>query len=506
MARSVILRNTLFSYGRTFVAAVLGIFTSRWLLADLGASDYGLCGVVGSLLIVIDFLQNTIGQGSDRYLAFAIGGRDCENIKNWFNTACNLFVVAPLFLAPIGVVVGELAIRYLLDIPDGRVGAALWVMRFSILSISISFSASVYRSMLLAKQYIHFVTTVSLVRNIGVFIIAFLLEYLPGDHLIIYAALCSFTIFLMNAVYVVVCRKMCDEARVDFSRWWDFNRLKSFFSFSGWISLGSLGTVIRTSGIGVLLNWMGGTTANAGLSIAHTLSSQMQTLAQSFLMAVSPEVSRRAGAGEHGAMLLLAKRSIKLGMLLFLLVAVPLFCEVDTVLDIWLVKVPPYSSFMVRITIIEVLLCKFVFGHRMCFNALGRVRGRNIIEVCLLSTTVLVLGLAYYFTHSIMRSFIFSASVWLIYVFANVMLGEKTFGWKTKEYLIKLFLPVMIMFVSGVTIFSFCSICMNQTIYRVVVVTVLSDIFLVASAYLFLFDDLEKIYVAQAIKNKLRIG
>lgn len=503
MSRNVILRNTLFSYGRTFVAAAMGIFTSRWLLADLGASDYGLCGVVGSLLIVIDFLQNTIGQGSDRFLAYAIGGRDFEKVKDWFNTACNLFVVVPLLIAPLGFIMGELVVRYMLKIPDGRMNAALWVMRFSILSIVISFSTSVYRSMLLAKQYIHFVSMVSLLRNAGLFLIAFMLQYLPDDHLIFYAGLSALTVLGMNMVYVCVCRRMCLEARIDFNRWWNVARIKSFFSFSGWISFGSLGTVIRTSGIGVLLNWMAGASANAGLSVAHTLSSQMQTLSQSFLMAVSPEVARRAGAGEREAMILLARRSMKLGMLLFLLVGVPLFCECETVLNVWLVEVPPYATFLARIAIVEAFLCKFAFGHRMCFNALGRVRGRNIIEFSFLTTTVLVLGLSYFAVRSIEIAFVCSALVWVVYVFANVLLGERSFGWKTKDFLAKLFFPVIFMSLFGLAIHAIFIARIAPSILRVFLTVLLIDSLLVVLAYVVLLEAPDRHYLKAKIFRRI---
>lgn len=501
---NVIIRNTLFSYGRTFIAAAMGIFTSRWLLADLGASDFGLCGVVGSLLIVVEFLQNTIGQGSDRFLAYAIGARDVARVKDWFNTACNLFVIVPLLLLPFGVVIGELAVRYVLNIPNGRMGAALWVMRFSLLSIVISFITSVYRSMLLAKQYIHFVTMVSLVRNVGVFCIAFSLQYLPGDHLVFYAGLCALTVFCMNAVYVLVCYKTCAEARVDFSRWWNWGRIKSFFSFSGWVSVGALGTVVRASGIGVLLNWMGGTAANAGLSVANTLSSQMQTLSQSFLVAVSPEVARRAGANERQAMLSLAQRSMKLGMMLFLLVGVPLFCECEMVLKIWLVDPPPYASFLVRIVIVEVFFGKFVFGHRMCFNALGMVKGRNIIEFCLLTMTVIVLGLVYLMSRSIRLSFICSALVWLGYVLANILLGERCFGWTIKSFLLKLFVPTVLLFVLGVGVFAIISVFVGSTFFRVFLTTIAVDLVLVVSAYCFLLESAERDYLLFEVKRKLR--
>ena len=47
-----ILFNALASYGRTMFAMLLGLFSSRWVLASLGSIDYGLMAVVGSLIVL----------------------------------------------------------------------------------------------------------------------------------------------------------------------------------------------------------------------------------------------------------------------------------------------------------------------------------------------------------------------------------------------------------------------------------------------------------------------
>ena len=51
-----ILFNALASYGRTMFAMLLGLFSSRWVLASLGSIDYGLMAVVGSLIVYAKFL------------------------------------------------------------------------------------------------------------------------------------------------------------------------------------------------------------------------------------------------------------------------------------------------------------------------------------------------------------------------------------------------------------------------------------------------------------------
>lgn len=493
MARNVILRNTLFSYARTLIAAALAIFSSRWILADLGATDYGIFGLVGGLLIVVEFIQNTIAQGSDRFLAYAIGEGDKLKVRQWFNVVANVFILSPILLLPIAFIVGEIAVRYVIRIPAERVPAALWVWRFALLSFMVSLCACAYRSMLVAHQHIHLFTMVSLCRNVGLFIIALLLPYFGGDHLVVYSGLVGLSLLIMNMTYVCVCRRKCTDARIVFSYWWNMSKMKELFAFSGWVTLGSIGTVVRQTGVSLMLNWMRGPIANAGLGVAHMLSGQMQTLAQSFLTAVAPEVSRRAGARLGSQMIRLTQHSVKLGILLLFMVGLPLFCECDTILALWLKNPPAYAAFLTRVAIVEALLSKMVFGHRMCFNAIGAVRGRNIIEVSTLSFVVIAVGIVYWLTKSVELSFGSCVFVKLIYVWLNVWWGAHCFSWKMCDYFFKLFMPVVTCFVVGV--FMYLKVFRGfyeGSLSRVVIVTLIGEIYLIAAFGLFIFDQDER--------------
>ena len=47
-----IAKNSLIVYLRLFVTTIVGLFTSRFVLQALGASDYGLYGVVGGVVAI----------------------------------------------------------------------------------------------------------------------------------------------------------------------------------------------------------------------------------------------------------------------------------------------------------------------------------------------------------------------------------------------------------------------------------------------------------------------
>ena len=49
--------NMIASYGRSLFSIGLGLFSLRWVLEALGASDYGLYAVVGHLIQQVEHLK-----------------------------------------------------------------------------------------------------------------------------------------------------------------------------------------------------------------------------------------------------------------------------------------------------------------------------------------------------------------------------------------------------------------------------------------------------------------
>ena len=47
-----IILNIVATYGRRVDALVCGLFISRWVLAALGKTDFGLYGVVGGMMVI----------------------------------------------------------------------------------------------------------------------------------------------------------------------------------------------------------------------------------------------------------------------------------------------------------------------------------------------------------------------------------------------------------------------------------------------------------------------
>ena len=63
-----IARNTLLLYGRKAVTMLIALYSSRVLLQYLGIDDFGLYGLVGSIILVFTSLKSTFAASVQRFL------------------------------------------------------------------------------------------------------------------------------------------------------------------------------------------------------------------------------------------------------------------------------------------------------------------------------------------------------------------------------------------------------------------------------------------------------
>lgn len=128
-----IILNTLANYGQSLVALVVGLFSARWTLQALGQTDFGLFGVVGSIILMLSILNGGLSVAVVRFYAIALGRGENklseveDDLRRWFNTALSLHILMPVLAILVGWPLGEHAIRHWLTIPAERMDACIWV-------------------------------------------------------------------------------------------------------------------------------------------------------------------------------------------------------------------------------------------------------------------------------------------------------------------------------------------------------------------------------------------
>ena len=122
-----VVRNTLFLYIRMGTSIIVSVLTTRILLSALGTSDYGIYSVVAGALAMLGFLSVSMSSATQRFLSYAEGKGDIENIKSIFSTSIRLHWWLALLVCVLYVIAGLFFFNGILNIPSGREDTAIMV-------------------------------------------------------------------------------------------------------------------------------------------------------------------------------------------------------------------------------------------------------------------------------------------------------------------------------------------------------------------------------------------
>lgn len=504
-----ILLNALATYGRSVVALLLGLYSTRWVLSALGATDFGLYGVVGSVIFFITYLNATLSGSVARFYAYSIG-LDQSNKKNdehcdlrhWFNIAIFIHTLFPLILIAIGYPLGMYAVKNWLVIPADRIDACIWVFRFSVLSAFVSMITVPYTAMFQAKQYIMELSLVSIVQTVISFICAYKLATVQSDRLAFYAFYLMAIAVVLGFVQVIwaVCR--FKECRIRFSEMIDLCRMREFFTFAGAKMFGSTCVLFRTQGGSILLNQFFAPFVNAAYMVSVQVSSHTTSLAQSLIGALQPAVVTKAGANDMQGMIRYAISLCRIASLLVMIFIVPLAAEISEVLQLWLKNPPGYASSFCFCALVMLLFDKVSVGYMLAANAYGkRILVYEIVLGLILASS---LPLTYIAFKCGLNPYMLSACL-AATMFFNAMARVFFCRWQLKMsvmYWVKsVLLPVMVVSFLGYGIAYSVRYVMPASLIRVVVVSCVSATAVLIGGWYVIFSKEERDFVMRLIRK-----
>lgn len=332
--------NVAATYGRSLVALVCGLLSGRWMLLSLGVTDYGILGLVGGLVAFVTFFNGVLSGAVARFYALATGGDDLAACRRWFTAAVSVHSVLPVVLVAVGYPLGVWAIREALTIPAERLADAVWVWRFTCLGAFVTMVAVPFNAMFVARQRFGEISVYGVVASLAnVGVLAYVVSH-PGAWLVRMAAwICLVTVAPALVIMVRACFRF-EACRIVRRHLWNWRDVVEFVRVAGWMSVGSAGYLLRSSGMIVLVNKMFGPAKNATLSVANTVTDQSTTLWGAIMTAFQPAITAAYGAGDLRRMETLSNAACKFGTLALLPFVIPLALEIDAVLKLWL-KTPP---------------------------------------------------------------------------------------------------------------------------------------------------------------------
>ncbi len=371
-----IAKNTLYMYIRMLITMVVGLYTSRVVLATLGASDFGLYNVIGGIVVVLASINGTLATGTQRFLSYAIGENNEEKLNTVFSTAVLIHLIFAIILFIIAETIGLWFLSCKMNIPIGRETAAFWVYQFSIITTVINIIQVPYMSAIIAHERMNVYAYMSIYDVAAKLLVVYLILVAQYDKLIFYAALICVVSTTSALLYNVYCRSKFPECKLHPKMDWAVFREMAFFS--GWNIFGCVAVPLQTQGLNILLNIFFNTIVNAARGIAVQINNIIIQFVNNFQTAVNPQIVKLYAAGQKEEMIHLVINNSKFAGFLYLIIAVPLFVEIEFVLDIWLVEYPEYTIPFVRIILIQSLIQTLTRPVVMVVHAVGKMKGPNL--------------------------------------------------------------------------------------------------------------------------------
>ena len=501
-SNKTIAKNTMFLYIRMFIVMVVTFYTSRVILAVLGASDYGIYNVVGGIVTMMAFLNGALSSSSSRFLTYELGTGNKEQLKETFSASLNLHICVALLVLIVGETVGLWFFYEKLVIPDERMNAAFWVYQFSIITTMVNFTQVPFNASLIAHENMSVYAYVGLYEAISKLIIVYLLQIAPFDHLIIYALLLMLNTVGIQLFYRIYTSRKYNECRFNLVN--DKTIYKKLLGYSGWDLFGGVAVICQNQGINILLNLFFGPVVNAARAITFQIQGALNQFVTNFITAVRPQVVKSFAADDYHRMYSLTFSAAKYSYLLMLALMLPLCFEINFILKIWLGDNVPESTYeFTLIVMITYLMETFHSASLMSYHAIGRIKTGNIVGGTLM---ILALPLSYislkigYPAYSV---FIVIFCVNFIQMFFGWWLIRRYvhFNWNTLIY--KTYLPAIFITILSSILPYIIVTNMPEGWMRLIIVTVSIEIPLLIMTFFIGIEKGDRVKIKTIIYNKI---
>lgn len=467
-----IAKNTLLLYFRMLFMMAVTLFTSRVVLNALGVEDYGIYNVVGGVVAMFGFINGSMASSTQRYITFALGKGDAEQLQKVFTTALQIHVLIAAIIVVLGETVGLWFMYKEMQIPVGRMDAAFWVLQCSIASTAIMIVSVPYNADIIAHEKMSVFAYISIMEAVLKLAIVYILLIFSYDKLILYAFLILAVQILIRFCYSLYCNRHFSESR--YRHIWDKGLFKEMTGFAGWSMFGNLASVLFGQGLNMLLNVFFGPVVNAARAIAVQIQNAIQQFVSNFQMALNPQITKTYAQGEMDGMHRLMFRSARFSFFLLFLLSLPVLFETEFILTVWLKTVPEDTVIFLRIMICTSLIYSLANPLIVANQATGKVKryqavcGTILLMILPVSYLCLKLGCPAYsvfVVHFIMEAIAQLARMLMLRPLVGIRLGDyfrNVYGRVLVVAALSVVLPLVIyesMAGSVLRFFTVCIVC-----------------------------------------------
>lgn len=439
-------KNTIYLYVRMLFAVCINLYTSRLVLECLGVEDFGIYNIVGGVVWLMMFVNASMRGATSRFITFCLGKNNVNELKATISSAIQVHVIIALLLLLIGETVGLWFVRTELNIPETSMNAANWVYQFSLFSSVISILQVPFNASVLAYEKMDVFAIIEMVNVLLKCLIVFCIVWFP-DRLIAYGGLMLVVSIIVSLMYVLYSFFKLEG----FAYSSKFHRkiVNEMVLFAACDLYGNGTFAVKQQGINILINKFFGVAYNAASGVATQASSIISTFMNNILSAFRPQIIKEYSVGNINRMSKLMYSECEILILLIGLIFVPLYINMDFIMQLWLKNTPNYAVDFCRILLIFNAVSVVTQVLQDGIFATGKIKKTSIVVgnlnlLCLVLVYVFfIMGLDATFAYYAMLLFLVFQTLVNSYILNSLIRELKVY-----KYLIKTVKPFTIVFVS----------------------------------------------------------
>lgn len=436
-----IAKNTFFLYIRLGVIMLVKLYTSRVLLNVLGIDEYGVYNAVATFVISFSFISSPLITATQRFLNFDMG-KGGDRLNALFVTSFLLFVTVSIVLS-IGLeTVGTWFLNNKMNFPPYTIASVNILFQLTILSLVINILRMPYESVVIAEEKMSFYAIICMVEAFMTLGNAFMLKVeFNVNKLILYGILNVIYTVLLVIMYKIYCNHKFTYTKINRIQF-DKSTAKEVCVFSGWNFFGSCAAMTATQGITTLINIFFGVVYNAAYGIALQIQSAVGNVVQNFQKAANPQITKSYSEGSLNHTRSLVENVSKFSFILTLIFVVPLICNIDFVLKLWLGNsVPPSSQLFSCLALCLVSLVSFSGPMEAGIMATGKIKSFQITFSIIIFFNIITTYFFFKYGASAYWAVIIKCIIELFVILVRILYLQKGITLSAKHFIINTFVP-----------------------------------------------------------------
>ena len=499
-----IAKNTMFLYIRMFVSLIVTLYTTRVVLQTLGVVDYGVYNTVAGFVTLFAFLNSTLAASMQRFYNFEAAREGLEGYKRVYSAGIIIHLFVMLIIIVLLEGIGVWYVNNVMVLPADRLTSANIVFQTSVISLCLLLISIPYSGAIMAAERMDFYAIVSIAETVLKLICVLVIPYFPYDKLSVYGVLLLLVSFISFLLYAIYAKK--NILKFKFEPTFDRGLLKQMLSFSSWNVVGTFSFMLKGQALNMLLNFFFGPIINAARGIAFQVGNAITSFSTNITLAFKPQMVSSYAQGDLERVKYLFYVQSKICFALIAILITPVILNIDYILKLWLGSdIPQYTSVFSILVLLDVLVCSFNSPCTQLVFATGNIKNYQLasssVNLLLLPVSWIALYLGFNATSIFVLTIVFSLLNQVVCIWQTV----KVFDLDISTYLFRVIMPCCLFILLCVIPCCICSIMLEQSFFRLIVVVCLSVLWGSILAYTCLIDKKDRYKIKQLLKDKLKV-